>query len=353
MKKFWKSNSLRKYWKSQPIRLLGNWGLGWFSSLSTFFLSLLVGAYFDLQFQSGTGKSLILEKFGVQFSNFYQLFLVMAVLLIGKITFQYLERIATNHIADQFVANLHFRLFKKQMNWTPDFFSKRQFSQYLLKFSGDLSPIRNLLVNGIHRGARDLLFISTGICLLLWISPYWTIWVLGTVALFIPIFYWIDSRQIRIIPEKRNLKNNLFQFVTNSFLNHREIHSQLKIQKTVRRFTQKNKALLALNLTYHRWESLRHALGNGISPLLIFFILVLISIHWNQESSGTLLAYFLLLNSLGSPLRNLLKSPEIIEKGMISLRKIEQTLKTKPNPTLSESKSKRQEPTLSIQAGLQ
>lgn len=336
-----KNKTLRTHWFGAFPRIGLFLLLGLLTSICTFLLSLMVGSYFDLQLAGLSGKGILLEKFGIKINQTHHLFSAMGVILALKILGQYIERKGINQDADRFITKLQQRLFRRQMRWSPQLFASRPYSKYLLKYSGDLQPIRNLLVHGIHRGIRDLLYLLIGVGILFGINPLWSVILLGTGILIFPIFYLIDRAQLRLIPDKRTKKNELLHLVTDSFAKHRSLHLNLRVNRTLRKFNAQSDELLAVNQNYHHLESLRHALVNGTGSILIIILLMSLSWQSAEMSGGTLFAYLLVLGTLVAPIRNVIKAPEIIEKGMLSLKKIERTLRKKdlPKPEISGGES--------------
>jgi ABC-type multidrug transport system fused ATPase/permease subunit len=322
-----KNKTLRTDWFGAFPKLGLYLILGWIASISTFLLSLMVGSFFDIHLTGLTGKGILLEKFGLKITQIQHLFIIMASVLVLKVGSQYWERKGINQNADLFLTRLQQRLFRRQLRWSPKLFSERPFSKYLLKYSGDLQPIRNLLVNGIHRGIRDIMFLLTGLGVLFWINWLWSLTLIGIGLMTLPIFILLDSRQLKIIPVKRTQKNDLLHLVADSFSKQSQLHQKNQVNRTVRKFNTKSEELLAINRSYQHLESLRHALVNGTGPFLILILLILLSWQWTEVSVGSLLAYLLVLGTLVSPIRNVIKAPEIIEKGMLSLRKIDRTLR--------------------------
>lgn len=161
--------------------------------------------------------------------------------------------------------------------------------------------------------------------------------LLVLVSLALPIFSWLDTKQMQLIPKRRTRKNELLHFVTETFGNQKNLHVSQEVEKSIRSFNRKNDDVLESSLTYQHLESLRHAAVNVIVPMMISFLLFTSWVYSQPTGPGDLLAYLLVLGALVPAIRNVIKAPEIVEKGMLSLRKIERLMK-KPadaNPVLS------------------
>lgn len=327
--------------------------LGWLASLSTFFLSLMVGWFYDLKFQEGISKSALLKKFGLEIQSMEAFFLIMALVILFKFGLQFAERIGINRAADSFIYQITGRLYRKQINWEPAVFEERPFGKYLLRYSGDMTAIRGMLINGIHRGVRDSLFLISGLCILLWINSAWTLWLLAVGMIGIPVFVILDKKQLATIPEKRNSKNELLNYVTTSFSKHRTIVEKGNSEYNFRGFRRRNKRVLAAANYYQRWDSLRYSLINVTGPILIALLLGIIHFSALTTTPGELLTFLLVLAALIPAFRSVIKAPNLIQKGMISLLKIERLTrksgKNEPQPNSDEKTLTISTPLLKVQ----
>ncbi|WP_111669662.1 ABC transporter transmembrane domain-containing protein [Algoriphagus litoralis] len=331
----WFSNkTLRLHWFGKDLKV-GLWlALGWLASLSTFFLSLMIGWFYDLKFQEGISKSELLKRFGLNIQRIDLFFLFMGIIILLKFSLQFAERIGINRSADLFIHRLASRLYRKQINWQPEVFEGRPFGKYLLRYSGDMTAVRNMLIQGIHRGLRDGLFLITGLGLLLWINSTWTLWLSALALLALPLFLYLDQKQLETIPEKRNSKNELLNYVTTSFSKHRIISEKGNSEYNFRGFRRRNKRVLAAANQYQKWESIRHALINVTGPVLIAFLLGILYFSNQVTTAGELLTFLLVLAALVPAFRNVIKAPNLIQKGLISLLKIEKLIRKNGEPQL-------------------
>lgn len=314
--------------------------LGWLASLSTFFLSLMVGWFYDIHFQEQVSKSALLMKLGLKVDGITSFFLVMGMVILLKFSLQLAERKGINGLADRFIYQISGRLYRKQINWEPALFASRPFGKYLLRYSGDMSSIRGMLINGIHRGIRDGLFLVSGLAILLWINPMWTLWLLAVAMLALPLFLFVDRLQLSSLPEKQNSKNELLNYVASSFARQKQIFEKGNSEYNFRGFRRRNKRVLAAAYAYQKWESLRHAITTISGPLLVMFLLSIVYFSPSPSSPGQLLTFLLVLAAMIPAFRNLVKAPNLIQKGLLSLEKIEKLIakkpRTKPKPSLGE-----------------
>ena len=324
----WLNNAtLKKYWFNKPVPLIFLILIGWLGSISSFFLSLMTGWYFDLVYQESISKTYLLDNFGFKISEIREFFIWMGFALVVKFSLHYFERHQVRKRAESFVTLLTRRLYKKQLHWSPDLFSKVSFGKYLLRYSGDLNSIKNLLTNGIQRSIKDSLFILTGLALLIYLNAFWTLSLLVGAVVIAPILWWMDFRQKPEIIQKRNKKSQILNHVADTFSKHASLPKEDK-PRHVRIFIRKSKSVESANLKFQFWENLRQSWLVIIGPLLIFALLIAVYINPSTKGSpGELLAFMLVINSMVASIRNVVRAPALISKGMLSLEKIERLLR--------------------------
>lgn len=288
----------------------------------------MTGWFFDLVYHEGISKSALLSNLGLKISSLWQFYVIMTGVILTKLSLHYFERQGIQQKAEIFNANLIRRLFQKQINWSVKLFNSVPFGKYLLRYSGDLQSIRTMLVNGIHRSIKESLFLVTGVALLIYLNPTWSIILFtGSIVLF-PMVYILDKKQEPWIVEKRTRKSLLLNFVTDSFAKHNSFNSEEKKNQVVRKFRNRNRQSLNTNIKYHNLESKRLALLSVTGPFLILCLLLSIIIFPESKGSpGELLAFLLVVGAMVPAFRNLVKSPNLITKGLLSLEKIERLMR--------------------------
>jgi len=316
--------------------------LGWLASVSTFAITIIIGAFFELNFHTETNRSTLLKNLGMEFSSLGAFFQVFALVICIKAILAFTEKQLIHRRTETFIKETQQLLFKKQMFWSREVFGEKSYGKYLLRYSGDLGSIKNMLVNGIHRGMKDMLFLLTGLVLMFTINNKLTGIVILVALICSPIILYLDHIQRSKTIEKRNRKSILLDFVTRSFSNHSEIGTLNKRNRTIRKFNGKLNSVIEANLRYQKLENVRELMGPMVGNILIFALLFSIfQFSGINISPGELLVYLLILANVISPLKNVIKAPGIIRKGLISLKKIEGLINKKRNSSLTVSSQER------------
>jgi ABC-type multidrug transport system fused ATPase/permease subunit len=341
----WISNkTLKRHWFSHWVRLSVILLIGWMGAVSTFFLSLMTGWFFDLMYQNSISKSELLADFGLGVSSLQQFFVILGFVILLKFFLQFWERQLIRTKAEKFNFHLMQRLFRRQLQWTSDYYKKNGFGKYLLRYSGDQLSVRNMLCNGFHKGLRDALFLLTGLGLLVYLNPFWTLTIVGTLLVLSPIAFFLDSKQIPWTISKRNKKSQVLKYVTETLSNQNRNFTKSDRTKLGDTFQEKSQQSLTASLKYQFWENSRFAWVAILGPLLTFSLLSAISFSPDtKESPGQLLAFMLVISAMAPAIISISKTPSIIAKGMISLRKIEVLIKKKTPLTYSEKANAKKE----------
>ncbi len=328
------------YFKESPLLVAVYLPVAVIHGLSTLLLPLITGAFFDIYFNTATGKSRLLGMLGISPATTSQFFLLFAVCIAAKGILAYAERRLSLSLADGFSFSLTRRLFETQMGWPHAYFARKPYGNYLLRYSGELTSSRNLMMKGWLGSVKHGCILLSGIGLLFMISQLLTIQLLLSMLLLLPLVYRV-SRQQHIITALRNRKSSLLSFITDRFGKHAAISAAPGEQhKTVRQFAKKQKAVMEASLKNRKKQSLVYAFtavaGYGFVILLLTWIVATPDLYMHPSD---LLLYMLVLFTLLSTIRSLLRIPAVFQKGKVSLRKVEDILFA---DTATSSESQRQ-----------
>ncbi len=291
--------------------------------ISTLLLPLVTGAFFDIHFKTITGKSRLLDMLGISLGTAQQFFVFFAASIAIKGLLAYSERQLSLTMAERFSFSLSGSLFEAQMRWPHEYFSRKPFGKYLLRYSGELTSCKNLLMKGWLGIVKHGCIFLSGVGLLLMISHLLTIQLLLSMLLILPLVYRI-SKQQGIITELRNRKSGLLSFITESFNGHRYITvSQAAREKTLAQFSKKQALLRTASSKNRRKQSMVYAFtsiaGYTFVILLLACIVITPDLHMNPSD---VLLYMLVLFTLLSTIRSLLRIPAVFQKGKVSLKKV-------------------------------
>lgn len=296
--------------------------LGIASSITSFLLTLIIGDFFMLQFNTGSSKGKLLSWMGIQLASVPDFFRLFGALLLMKFICGFLDNYLAARQGERFVRQIRQSLFTAQMMTPAEKFSDSTYGNYLLRYSNDLKAVQQYLVKGVLGGIKQLLFTLMGLILVLQINP-----VIGFICTFFIflitlVMFFISEGQKKYIRESRNRRSVLLAFVTRTFSRFSRLKSANREQEMVDKFLHRSSLLYEANLVNSRAESFLQSIAYLLQFGMIGCILWVMSgntVHF--RAADGLIVVLLLLLMQGS-VRGLLKIPAILNKGDLSLRKI-------------------------------
>lgn len=315
------------------------WGL--LQSLVSFILTLLIGNFFILRFDTGSSKGKLLHWFGVNVTSIETFFLLFSFLILIKFISSYFERYLSLKQAELFVRNIREELFTVQMLADKELVTRKTYGKYLLRYSNDLKAVQNYLAKGILGGIKDAVFVLIGLLILLKmnIQVAMVIILLFIVASFIAIYLW--NKQKIFISNSRSKRSGLLALVSRSFGRFRYLMENNKEMSTIEQFKNKSAELYQANIENGKVESILQSLIPVLLFTIIGLVLVFIETGTLHISGAKSLTIILMLMLMQGAFRRLLKVPGILNKGRISLDKINQLIllssETKSESTLVDN----------------
>lgn len=320
-------NYLVAYIKNRFYRLLLVVIFGLISSVCGFLLTLIIGDFFMIKFQTGSSKGKLLSWVGIHLSSIHSFFVCFFILLILKFMTSFAERYYAACEGERFSKELREAVFLAQVKMPPAYFSNGAFGNYLLRYSNDLKSVQQLMVKGILGGLRQFLFIASGLILIMLIQPVIG-WLSAILFLVIAgLMYALSLLQRKYVRESRRRRNNLLAFVTRVFSRFSrnttgDADAEIRVGKYRRRAT----LLFEANLNNHRMDSLLNAAGYALQFCMLGCVLGLMNTRSFSTTPSDGLMTVLLLLLMQSGFRGLLKVPSYFNKGLLSLQKMDEVL---------------------------
>jgi ABC-type multidrug transport system fused ATPase/permease subunit len=314
----------------KPVLLLYV-GIGLAQSCSTFLLFVSIGEFFTIHFHSGSNKGRLLQLLGIHLQTLSSFFLLFILLLLIKASLEFLERWLSYQEGELYVKYIREKLFAAQIRWDSEKFQEKHFGNYLLRYSNDMKTIQNYLTKGIMGCIKDLCFLVMGFFLLWMINHRLAIYLLFITSGIMVIIFIISGLQRKVISNSRSKRSNLLAFVTKSFHKHASIKTKNTEEKTGQRFNMMSDQLYHANMANNRFDSALQAMLPMFQYSMIGLLLWLMTLSTGTISVNDALVFVLIALMMVSPMKRVLKVPAIINKGKISLGKINGML----NPTIS------------------
>lgn len=326
-----KINLHQEYLRSiKPVLLLYVL-IGLIQSISIFLLPVSIGEFFAIHFNSGGNKTQLLHLFDIQVKTLPSFFLFFSSLLFVRTVFEYLERWISYMQGELYAKFIREKLFAAQMAWSREQFDKKHFGKYLLRYTNDMKSIQNFLTKGIMGFIKDVCFLSMGFWLLSVINQKLSLYMLLMAFIVMLLVYSLSLLQRKLISSSRNKRSGLLAFITRGFQRHQSIKENNAEELIDQRFKIKSGELYAANMLNNRFDSLMQALLPMFQFSMIGILLWLISLSANLVSANDSLVFVLIILMMISPMRRVFKVPAIVNKGRISLAKINDIMNSPPS----------------------
>lgn len=320
----------RQYFRKNRLLISGFIVSGLVRNISAFLLSVSIGEFFSIYFHSEGSKGKLLQMLGISLSDLHAFFLFFSILILIRGVSGYFDNYLSARQGESFVRALREEIFREQLNWSPEIFGRTHFGKYLLRYTNDMKAVQSYLTRGILGGIRDWTFLLIGFLLLMLISPALSGLYISLAILSILVVMLSAVRQKKYILGSRTERNQLVAHVSRSFQRHGRIHERERQEKTVSKFERISAQLFHANIDNHRYESLMQSLFAIMQFLMIGII------FWAMAGSALFainvsdaLVFILIILLMNSTLKRVLKIPSYLQKGKLSLERIERIMNFK------------------------
>lgn len=327
-----KSQLATTYISKNKAALAGIILIGILQSCVTFLLPVSIGEFFSLQYQAGSSKGRLLQLLGIHFSSLSGFFLFFFLLLVIKGITSQIEKWLKFKEGEKFIKIVREQLFSVQLNQDAALFQSKAYGNYLLRYSNDLKAVKNYLLLGILSMFKNSIFLMVGFILLGMIHFQLTVYLVVLFSIFLVGIFFLANYQKRFIQRSRDKRSSLLAFVTKSFSRYIRIKENNSEQNTISRFNEKSSQLYEANLRNYQLESFQQSIIPFLQYIMLAGLLYLSTILTPSINHGDALVFVLVTLMLFSSMRKILKVPGALNKGNISLQKIEELLERQAEP---------------------
>lgn len=318
---------LKKYLSANKSGLTLVVLLGLISSIASFLLTVIIGDFFILQFQTGSSKGKLLMWLGFHLNSKNAFFLTFGLLLLIKFVAGFYEKYLSLKQGELFVRHIRHQLFSSQMRSSVQEFNKKSFGKYLLRYSNDLKAVQQYLIRGIIGGIKQILFVSLGIFLLFKLN--WQLALILTCSLIsvAAVVVMFSGWQKKTIRQSRDKRSRVLAFVAGNFSRFESLKKEKQEDRVIERFKEKSGQLYHSNLANGWMESFIQSAVFLFQFAIIGICLWLMGGHGISISAADGLIVVLLLLLMQGAVRGLLKIPGYLNKGKISIEKINELIR--------------------------
>lgn len=305
-------------------------------SLANVLLSLSIGSFYQLFFNSTGNKSRILTLMGFHgATTLQQFFLLFILLVLAKGIFDWVFHYFSKLAALQLIQQIRDRLYAHQLKTGYEYFSAKAPARYLLRYSGDMTAIQQLYTKGLLALIRDLALLGIGFYFLYRLNPGLSLLFYSVVPVLLIVNSILNIPFQRLSKESRDKKSGLLAFVSQSFHAILTIKAFRREGTESKRFHKKSTELFDSSRKASFVQAFLQSTGSFLLFTILGLILFVVARRGVSISEGDLTAFVLLGFLQFSALRRMVKVETIWRSGTISMKKVEQLLRL-PVETITE-----------------
>lgn len=294
------------------------------SSLGSVLLPLSIGTYYEIAFGDTSGKSQLLQRFGLEIHHLHAFYLFFIGLTVLKGITSWLEIQGMRIIEERLTHHLRSMLFHAQLNHQFSAFQSKSTGKYLLRYSSDMMAIQYYLSKGIIKSVSDILFLITAFGLLISLNQRLSIALISIFTASALIMVVLSKLQEKPNEKRRNARSSAIGFIEQRLHAFATIKVFNRVHPEEIKFEKRNNELYQSAIAFHRISALNKSI-----PQVIFFLAIGVMLYMAAPASigehsakGSLLVFILMLLYMQSAYRRLLRVPSLLNAGTTSFRNL-------------------------------
>lgn len=303
---------------------------GFLNNIVTFLLPVSIGEFFVLYFNTGSSKDKLLQWLGISLHSLDQFFIFFVALLVMKALLTFGENYMTSTQGELFVKGIRESVFTAQMQWSQASWLNQSYGKYLLRYSNDMKSIQAGLTKGYMEGLRSSLFLITGLLVLARINWQVTLVLFVFLMIGLQLMFRITHWQSAFIMSSRSARSSLLAYVSRQFSRIKKVKDLGTENLAIAGFKEKSELLYKDNMIYNISESYFLMLVPALVYGMIGVMLSCMILFEGEINAAEGVMMVLILIMMEGGIRRLLKVPSYINKGNISLRKVDKLYEGPP-----------------------
>lgn len=270
---------------------------------------------------------------------FWALPLIFSCLLFASLL---MEKYLLALLGERLEKNLRERLFESQLKAKMSAFSQKPAGAYLLRYSGDLKNIRNLLQFGLVGLARDVMMLTIGLFIAASFAPRLVLALVPCILIAAPVLWFLNRKLYSASETRRNRRSGLLNFVQLRLQAMEMIKVYNRQVPEGGKFHRRSERLYEAGKTFQFLSSGIQALIPALACLMLTALLYMASHPAGTLSDKGLLSGFLVLTSLAPVLRRMARVTVHWQMGRLSFRKYMLIVNMEAEETASAEEATRQ-----------
>ncbi len=289
-------------------------------------LPLSIGWFYEIVLHEHGTKSRLLKLFPFQFTTLQQFSFLFLFLLLQKMLFVFLEKSLSGITGERFSRDVREMAFAHQLRHSLASHRLRPVGKYLLRYSGDLLAIQNLLVKGILTFTGDIFFLLAAFTSLFFLQQKLAAIVIASFLVTGGIIFLLSKVVRTAAWNRRSQRSQNLGFVSSRMQAFYTIKSFNRETPEENSFIKRSRKLYNLGVKFNIVSSFVQSL----LPLFFFGTLLLVFYQVGELrlakpygiTKGDVFVFVLLLLYMQTVMKRLLRVNLIWQVGIISFDKL-------------------------------
>lgn len=241
-----------------------------------------------------------------------------ALLLIAvfEAVFSYFRDVLLAMTGQRVVGKIRQDLFRHLQTWSPDIYERHRTGDLLMRLTGDILMLRQMLVNAMITAGQAFITITAMIAVMFWLNP--TLALLGVSTLPIILFSaWHISKGIRKATKNQREKESEVATIAHDVLGAMAVIQAFNRQSVEqKRFTRQNRSSVRAGLKTTRLQAKLSrivSLSSAVAVCAILYVGVG-SVLDGRMTAGDLLVFVSYMRALSKPARQIAKLTSQVAK---------------------------------------
>lgn len=257
---------------------------------------------------------------------------VIVLVAILDATFSHLRDVTLAQVGQRVVGNIRRDLFAHLQTLPPAVFERRRTGDLLMRLTGDIQMLRQMLVNAVVRLGQSGLTVVAMIIAMFWLNP--VLAMLGVMTIPITLWSgWRISRQIRTATKSQREKESAVASIAHDVLGAMAIVQAFNREPIEqKRFSRQNRSSMRAGVKTTRLQSKLYRIVSVASSAAMCCILY-VGVRFVLDESmtaGDLLVFIAYLRGLNKPMRNMSKLAGQVAKATTCGERVAEIFALKP-----------------------
>ena len=246
--------------------------------------------------------------------------------------FSHLRDVLAAQTGQRVVGRIRLELYTHLQTLSPSVFQQRRTGDLLMRLTGDVQMLRQMLVNSVITAGQSLLVIVAMVAAMAWLNPTLTLLGLATVPLVL-FAAWRTTRSIRAATHKQREKESLIATLAHDVFGAMEIVQAFGREEVEQeRFKRQNRTAIRAGVRTTRLESRLYrtiSIASAAGMCAMLYVGVR-SVLTGAMTAGDLLVFVAYLRGVQKPLRNLAKLSGQVAKATVCGQRIGELFAIQP-----------------------